>query len=91
MLDGSARGRDGCARAVIEIGNLSEIDVWIPLTLAADAPREDRTLRLSGRLKPGVTLAQATAEVLRSRSAGARTSARRTKDGAPAWRRRAKP
>jgi putative ABC transport system permease protein len=46
----------------IEIGNLSEIDVWTPLTLDAAAPREERTLRVSGRLKPGVTIAHASAD-----------------------------
>jgi predicted permease len=49
----------------IEIGNLSEIDVWVPLTLTADAPREERTLRVSGRLKRGVTLADAGADASR--------------------------
>ena len=49
----------------IEIGNLSEIDVWVPQPLAADGARDERTLRVSGRLKPGVTLAQANADVLR--------------------------
>lgn len=49
----------------IEIGTLSEIDVWVPLVLASDAAREDRTLRVSGRLKPGVTIAQASADAAR--------------------------
>ena len=62
MLDGRPAVVMGVLDPSIEIGNLSEIDVWTPLTLAADASREDRTLRLSGRLKPGVTVAQATAE-----------------------------
>jgi putative ABC transport system permease protein len=49
----------------VEIGNLSEIDVWMPLALDAAAPRADRTLRVSGRLKAGVTVAQASAESAR--------------------------
>jgi len=47
----------------IEIGNLSEIDVWIPLTLSENAARDERTLRLIGRLRPGVSVPQASAEV----------------------------
>ena len=62
MLDGRPATVVGVLDPAIEIGNLSEIDVWIPLTLSADAPREERTLRLTGRLKPGVTIAQASAE-----------------------------
>ena len=34
----------------------------MPLALVADGSREDRTLRVTGRLKPGVTVAQAAAE-----------------------------
>jgi putative ABC transport system permease protein len=49
----------------IEIGNLSEIDVWVPLTLNASGPREERTLRVSGRLKPGIGLAEASADASR--------------------------
>ena len=62
MLDGRPATVVGVLDPAIEIGNLSEIDVWVPLALVADASREDRTLRVTGRLKPGVTLAQAGAE-----------------------------
>jgi putative ABC transport system permease protein len=62
-IDGHPSTVMGVLDAAIEIGNLSEIDVWTPVTLAADAPREERILRVNGRLKPGVTLAQAEAEV----------------------------
>ena len=65
MLDGRPVTVMGVLAPQIEIGNLSEIDVWVPLALAPDAPREERTLRVNGRLKPGVTLAQANADVLR--------------------------
>src|SRR5262245_50840958 len=49
----------------IEIGNLSAIDGWVPLTLNADGPRHERTLPVSGRLKPAATLAGASAEASR--------------------------
>src|SRR5262249_1116555 len=58
MLDGKPATVVGVLDPAIEIGNLAEIDVWIPLALSADAPREERTLRLSGRLKPGMTIAR---------------------------------
>ena len=62
-IDGHPTTIAGVLAPEIEIGNLSEIDVWIPCLLSPDAPREERTLRVSGRLKPGVSLAQASAEV----------------------------
>jgi putative ABC transport system permease protein len=65
MLDGRPATVVGVLAPDIEIGNLSEIDVWVPQTLSADGSREERTLRVSGRLKPGVTLGQANADVLR--------------------------
>ena len=64
-LDGRPAVVMGVAAPDIEIGNLSEIDVWVPQPLAADAARDDRVLRVTGRLKPGATLAQANADVLR--------------------------
>jgi putative ABC transport system permease protein len=63
MLDGRPAAVAGVLAPDIEIGNLSEIDVWTPLSLSPDLPRAERTLRVNGRLKPGVTLAQAAAEV----------------------------
>ena len=65
MLDGQPATVVGVLAPDIEIGSMSEIDVWVPLTLSSSAPREERTLRVNGRLKPGVTLAQANADVLR--------------------------
>src|SRR6478672_27911 len=62
MLDGHPATVTGVLAPDIEIGNLSEIDVWVPLTLDAAASREERQLRVSGRLKPGVTIAQASAD-----------------------------
>jgi predicted permease len=64
VLDGRPSTVMGVLAPDIEIGNTSEIDLWTPLTLDADAPRAERILRVNGRLKPGVTHGQATAEVL---------------------------
>ena len=72
MLDGRPATVVGVLDPAIEIGNLSEIDVWVPLVLVAEASREDRTLRVTGRLKPGVTLAQAAAETAQFSQALAR-------------------
>jgi putative ABC transport system permease protein len=48
----------------IEIGNLSVIDAYVPLVLTRDGSRRDeRVVQVSGRLAPGVTHEQATAEV----------------------------
>jgi putative ABC transport system permease protein len=68
---GQALGFDGIPHLVvgvltpsIEIGNLSEIDVWTPLSASADPQdRKSRTLRVTARLKPGVELAAAAAEM----------------------------
>ena len=65
MLDGRPTTVMGVLAPDIEIGNLSEIDVWIPLSLDASASRDERTLRVNGRLKPNTSLAQANADVLR--------------------------
>src|SRR5262245_283868 len=54
----------GVLKPDIEIGNFSEIDVWTPLGPTADpADREQRTLRVTGRLKPGAEVADAVAEI----------------------------
>lgn len=47
----------------IELGNLSLIDFWTAMPLDAAAPRDVRTLRVMGRLTPGVPLDAANAEV----------------------------
>jgi putative ABC transport system permease protein len=62
-LDGRPSTVVGVLAPDIEIGNLSQIDVWTPLSLSPDAAREDRTLRVNGRLAPGATHAGAAAEV----------------------------
>lgn len=63
-LDGEPHTIVGVLGPEVEIGGFSEIDVWTPLALdAAQADRGDRTLRVTGRLKPGVTLEEAGAEI----------------------------
>jgi putative ABC transport system permease protein len=47
----------------LEIGNLGEIDLWIPLDTAAAAERESRVLTVQGLLKPGATLEAANVEL----------------------------
>jgi len=58
----------------IEIGDLSLVDVWTPLTLDATLwPRSKRTLRVTGLVRKGVTVQQADSELNRisERLAGA--------------------
>jgi putative ABC transport system permease protein len=63
-LDGRPCTVVGVLSPSIEIGTLSEIDVWMPLTPTADpADRANRSLVVSGRLKPGVGLPRAAAEI----------------------------
>ena len=47
----------------IEFGNLAEIDLWLPLTLNPDGPRDVRNLRFIARLRDGVPFDQAAAEI----------------------------
>jgi predicted permease len=47
----------------IEFGNLAEPDVWLPLSLSAEEPRDARNLRFIARLKDGVPFEQAAAEM----------------------------
>jgi putative ABC transport system permease protein len=64
LLDGQAYTVVGVLAPSIEIGTLSEIDVWTPLTPATDPnDRTSRDLLVSGRLKPDVTIARAAAEI----------------------------
>ena len=63
-LDGRSFSVVGILTPAIEIGGLGQIEMWTPMAterLAAD--RNDRALRVTGRLAPGVTVEQASAEV----------------------------
>ena len=63
-LDGTPYVVVGVLTPRIEIGTLSEIDVWTPLGAVADPnDRDGRTLRVTARLKAGVEVAQAEAEL----------------------------
>jgi putative ABC transport system permease protein len=63
-LDGEHHTVVGVLTPEIEIGNLSEVDVWTALALVADPDdRSGRNLRVTGRLKPGVALESAAAEL----------------------------
>ena len=62
-LDGHPTTVVGILAPDIEIGNLADVDIWLPLDLAPDGSRLERRLRVSGLLRPGVSLARASAEV----------------------------
>ncbi len=48
----------------IEIGNLSLVDLWMPVAAdASGAPRDQRVYAVCGRLKPGITVGEAGAEL----------------------------
>ena len=63
LLNGRPFTVTGVLMPDIEIGNLSTVDVWVPLTLDPALPRDVRNVRVTGRLKPGVAFAAAEAEV----------------------------
>ena len=63
LLDGKPLTIVGVLTPAIEIGNLSAIDIWTPLSLDAGAPRDRRSVRVVGRLIPGATLDSADAEL----------------------------
>jgi len=63
-VDGRSCEVVGVMTPAIEIGNMSLIDVWMPLVDdPARAARDVRVLSISGRLRPGMTVAEAGAEV----------------------------
>jgi putative ABC transport system permease protein len=63
-LDGEYRTVVGVLTPPIELGNLSEIDVWLPYQGdAMQAARTDRSWRSVGRLADGVTLESVDAQV----------------------------
>lgn len=61
-------GRDhftvaGVLAPEIEFGSIAEVDVWLPLRIDPQGPRDARNLRFLARLKDGVTFEQAATEV----------------------------
>ena len=66
-LDGEHRTLVGVLTPDIELGNISEIDVWLPYQGdATQASRTDRSWRGVGRLAGGATIDSAHAQVPRS-------------------------
>ncbi len=63
VLDGTPHTVIGVLTPDMELGTLSLVEVWTPYVLDAQAPRDTRRLDVYGRLKPGVTVEQATAEI----------------------------
>jgi putative ABC transport system permease protein len=62
-LNGEPYAVIGVLTPSIEIGNLSEVDVWTTVTLDPSLARDARTLRVTGRLAQGSTFEHADAEV----------------------------
>ena len=53
----------GILSPAIEFGNIGEIDLWLPLRIDPQSPRDARNLRFLARLKHGFTFDQAAAEL----------------------------
>lgn len=53
----------GVLSPAIEFGNIAEADVWLPMQINPESPRDARSLRFLARLKNGVTFDQAAAEM----------------------------
>jgi putative ABC transport system permease protein len=63
-LNGESYSVVGVLTPDIEVGSFEAIDVWVPLTLdASGARRDDRSLRVTAHLKPGVSFDRAAAEL----------------------------
>ena len=63
LLNGRSYTVVGVITPEIELGNLSEIDLWVPFEVSGAERREDRAATVFGLLKPGATLAQANSEL----------------------------
>lgn len=53
----------GVLSPAIEFGSIGEVEVWLPLRIDPQGPRDARNLRFLARLKDGVTFEQAAAEM----------------------------
>ncbi len=62
-VDGRACTIVGVLDPSIEFGNISLVDVWIPIGADPAARRDERRYGVIGRLKPGVTLEQADGDI----------------------------
>jgi putative ABC transport system permease protein len=63
MLDGRAHTIVGVVTREMELGNMSLLDVWTPMVLDANGPRDARRLRVYGRLSVGASVDQASVEM----------------------------
>jgi putative ABC transport system permease protein len=63
FLDGRPLTIVGVMDSALEIGGYATYDLWTPLPLDPAVPRDQRTIRVMGRLAPGATLVSADAEL----------------------------
>ncbi len=62
-LDGQTLTIMGVMSPTVEFGNLALIDIWVPLPLDDNRPRDVRTLTVMGTMAPGATLESVGAEM----------------------------
>lgn len=63
VLDATPHTVIGIVTPEMELGTMSLTDIWVPYVLDPQAPRDARRLAVYGRLKPGVGIETATAEI----------------------------
>jgi putative ABC transport system permease protein len=63
LLNGRSYAVVGVITPDIELGNLSEIDLWVPFEAQGIERRDERAATVFGLLKPGATLATANTEL----------------------------
>jgi predicted permease len=63
FLNGKPITIAGIMQPEIEFGSIMEADIWVPLVLDPSAPRDERTVRVMGRLASGARLTDADAEI----------------------------
>lgn len=61
-VDGYPTTIVGVGSPTLEFGDLAQVDLWVPIDLSAERPRDQRSFFVGARLKPGATMAQAQAE-----------------------------
>jgi putative ABC transport system permease protein len=62
-LNGRSYAVVGILTPAIEIGNIGETDIWLPLEMRASAPRDEQSLVVFGLLKPSATVEGAKIEL----------------------------
>src|SRR5262245_11660195 len=63
LLNGRSHTVVGVITPEIELGNLSETDLWVPFEASGSERRDDRAATVFGLLKPGATLTNANSEL----------------------------